>query len=85
MPEFLYCYFYSMKFDIVVGNPPYNVGKTMQIYPKFYLWARKNCDRLSMIFPSAWQNPKTMNGLNLMNTKDVKYDKQIVSIDNIPL
>ena len=72
-----------MKFDICVGNPPYNVGKTMQIYPKFYLWARKNCDRLSMIFPSGWQNPKTMHGLNLMNTKDVKYDKQIVSIDNI--
>lgn len=38
---------------------------------------------MSMIFPTGWQDPKTMNGLNLMNTKDVKYDKQIVSIDNI--
>ena len=73
----------NMRWSIIVGNPPYNVGKTMQIYPKFYLWARKNCDRLSMIFPSGWQNPKTMHGLGLMNTKDVKYDKQIVSIDNI--
>ena len=27
MPEFLYCYFYSMKFDICVGNPPYGGKK----------------------------------------------------------
>ena len=38
---------------------------------------------MSMIFPSAWQEPKIKNGLQHMNTEDVKYDKQIVSIDNI--
>ena len=47
------------------------------------MWARKNCDQMSMIFPSAWQEPKIKNGLQHMNTEDVKYDKQIVSIDNI--
>ena len=84
-PEFLYCYFYSMKFDICVGNPPYQGqgGSQSQIYPVFYLWARKNCDQMSMIFPSAWQDPKSGNGLKSMNTPEIKYDKQIVSIDNL--
>ena len=83
MPEFLYCYFYTMKFDICVGNPPYNKGKLIQIYPHFYLWARKNCDQMSMIFPTGWQEVKSSSGLSIMNTPDVKYDKQIVCIDNI--
>ena len=38
---------------------------------------------MSMIFPSAWQEAKVMNGIGLMNTEDVKYDRQIVYIDNI--
>ena len=71
-----------MNFSCIVGNPPYNKGNT-QIYPLFYLWAKKNCDQVSMIFPSAWQDPKSGNGLKSMNTPEIKYDKQIVSIDNI--
>ena len=31
MPEFLYCYFYSMKFDICVGNPPYSKNLHLKI------------------------------------------------------
>ena len=38
---------------------------------------------MSMIFPTGWQELKIKNGLQHMNTEDVKYDKQIVSIDNI--
>ena len=38
---------------------------------------------MSMIFPSAWQDPKSGNGLKSMNTPEIKYDKQIVSIDNL--
>lgn len=72
-----------MKFEVIVGNPPYQVANHQQIYPKFYLWARNNCNIMSMIFPSGWQEPKKQNGLVLMNNSDVKYDKQIVSIDNI--
>ena len=71
-----------MKFDVIVGNPPYN-NRKMQIYPLFYLWAKDNCDYMSMIFPTGWQEPKGGNGLKFMNTPEVKYDKQIVSIDNI--
>lgn len=72
----------DMKFDIIVGNPPYNKEKH-QIYPIFYKWAIQNSDYVSMIFPSGWQEPKVMHGLSLMNTKEIKYDKQIVYIDNI--
>ena len=71
-----------MKFQICVGNPPYNKGNT-QLYPLFYLWAKEHCNMMSMIFPQAWQEAKVMNGIGLMNTKEVKYDKQIVYIDNI--
>ena len=38
---------------------------------------------MSMIFPSSWQDPKSGNGLRSMNTPEIKYDKQIVSIDNL--
>ena len=68
--------------DCIIGNPPYNKDKH-QIYPLFYLWAKKHCNEMSMIFPSGWQDAKTMHGLGLMNTEDVKYDRQIVSINNI--
>lgn len=72
----------DMKFDVIVGNPPYNKEKH-QIYPIFYKWAIQNSDYVSMIFPSGWQEPKVMHGVGLMNTKEIKYDKQIVYIDNI--
>ena len=72
-----------MKFEVIVGNPPYQLVNHQQIYPKFYLWAKDHCNIMSMIFPTGWQEPKDSNGLRLMNNSDVKYDKQIVSIDNI--
>lgn len=73
----------NMHWSIIVGNPPYQGVNHQQIYPQFYLWSRKNCNQMSMIFPSNWQKAIYKNGLKLMNTEDVKYDKQIVSIDNI--
>lgn len=72
-----------MKFEVIVGNPPYQGVNHQQIYPKFYLWARNNCNMMSMIFPISWQYVKIMHGLGLMNTPEVKRDKQIVYIDNI--
>ena len=72
-----------MKFEVIVGNPPYQGVNHQQIYPKFYLWARNNCNIMSMIFPTGWRSPKKFHGLGIMNNSDVKYDKQIVYIDDI--
>ena len=51
----------GMKFDVVVGNPPFskaNEGKTankkpVALYPKFYKWAVENADVVAMIIPSS--------------------------------
>lgn len=66
---------------ICVGNPPYQGINHQQIYPKIYVWAIKYCDEVCMIFPTGWMEAKNANGLKLMNTKEIKKDHQIVSID----
>ncbi|MEO6761575.1 MAG: DEAD/DEAH box helicase family protein [Candidatus Saccharimonadales bacterium] len=72
-----------MRFDAVVGNPPYDNGSGQQIYTDFYLSARQVANNVSMIFPIGWQSPKTANNLGKLNNKDIKEDSQIVKIDNI--
>jgi len=72
-----------MKFNAVVGNPPYDGGNGQQIYTDFYLSARKLADNISMIFPIGWQGPKNANNLGKLNTKEIKEDPQIVKIDNL--
>ncbi len=72
-----------IKFDAVVGNPPYDGGNGQQIYTDFYLTARQVANSVSMIFPIGWQGPKNANNLGKLNTKEVKEDPQIVKIDNI--
>lgn len=72
----------DMKFDVVIGNPPYQGDNHQQLYPDFYLQARKCANQACMIFPTGWQEPKTANGLGKLNKEDVKHDKQIVVIDN---
>ncbi len=71
-----------MKFDFVIGNPPYQGDNHQQLYPDFYLQARKCANQACMIFPTGWQEPKTANGLGKLNKEDIKHDKQIVIIDN---
>lgn len=71
-----------MKFDYCIGNPPYQGDNHMQLYPSFYLAGKQIADCVDMIFPTGWQEPKTAKNLKLMNTADVKEDKQIVLIDN---
>lgn len=72
----------DMKFTAVVGNPPYQGDNHQQIYPFFYLAARKIGEYVSLIFPTGWQEPKNANNLSLLNNKDIKQDKQIIKIDN---
>lgn len=72
----------EMKISAIVGNPPYD-HNNQQIYTKFYLLAQKLAKTLCMIFPSKWQRPGGgKNLLDLMNTEEVKKDRQIVFIDN---
>lgn len=72
-----------MKFDAVVGNPPYQGNNHQQIYPYFYLAARKTSNNyVSLIFPTGWQEPKNANNLSKLNNAEIKADRQIISIDN---
>lgn len=72
-----------MKFDAVVGNPPYQGNNHQQIYPYFYLAARKTSNNyVSLIFPTGWQEPKNANNLSKLNNPEIKADRQIIHIDN---
>lgn len=73
----------DMKFDAVVGNPPYNGANGQQIYPNFYVQGKEIGMNLCMIFPVGWQEPKNANNLSVLNKEEIKTDQQIVYIDNI--
>lgn len=73
----------EMKFDVVIGNPPYQSETKKLLYPSFYLSAREVGKTVDLIFPTGWQEPKNNNGLEKLNNEKIKYDKQIVSINNI--
>ena len=74
-------HFGNMKFDVVIGNPPYQEGN-YQIYTDFYVNAIKQANYVCLIFPTGWQQFKTANGLKKMNDIKIKRDNQIVHIDN---
>ena len=72
-----------IKFEAIVGNPPYQGVNHQQIYPYFYLISIKISSKyVSLIFPTGWQEPKNANNLSKLNNEEVKSDKQIVKIDN---
>lgn len=70
-----------MKFDFRIGNPPYQNGK-QQIYPAFYVSSQQISNCVELIFPTGWQDPKSANGLKIVNNTAIKEDRQIVFIDN---
>jgi len=72
----------QMKFNAIVGNPPYQSDAKQQIYTDFYLLSREIGDIVSLIFPTGWQEPKNANNLAKLNNENIKKDKQIVFIDN---
>ena len=71
-----------MKFNAIIGNPPYQGEAKQQIYADFYLLSQQLGDVVSLIFPIGWQEPKSANNLSKLNNATVKKDKQIVFIDN---
>jgi len=73
----------DMKFDSVVGNPPYNGENGQQIYPFFYVQGKEIGNHICLIFPTGWQEPKNANNLRLLNNEEIKTDHKIVYIDNI--
>ena len=74
----------QMKFNAVVGNPPYQGNARVQLYPTFYQLAIQLGEIVTLIFPTGWQKPcaPTAKGLFKMNNPETKADKQIVFIDN---
>ena len=76
------CWEENMKFDIIIGNPPYQLGRR-QIYADFYRMAVDLEPKLlCMIFPIGWQKANNTNGLKQLNNEHYKRDPHIVSIDN---
>ena len=87
--ELLSCKFWGingneMKFNAIVGNPPYQGNSSAQLYPLFYLLSIELGEIVTLIFPTGWQKPcaPTAKGLARMNKPEIKNDRQIVLIDN---
>ena len=72
-----------MKFDFIIGNPPYQGDNHQQLYPDFYVVARECGDNVEMIFPTGWREPKSANNLSKLNKPEIKEDRQIVRIDDV--
>lgn len=72
----------DMKFDVIIGNPPYRSGRR-QVYADFYkLAVDLNPELLCMVFPIGWQKPHNHNGLGRINNAFYKHDPHIVSLDH---
>lgn len=71
----------DVKFDAVVGNPPYQDGND-QVYASFAKSSIELSDLVSLIFPTGWQKPTGVNGLSAINTKEFKHSGHIVKVDN---
>ncbi len=72
----------DMKFDVIIGNPPYRSGRR-QVYADFYkLAVDLDPELLCMVFPIGWQKPHNHNGLGRINNAFYKRDPHIVSLDH---
>lgn len=72
----------GMKFDVIIGNPPYRSGRR-QVYAEFYkLAVDLDPELVCMVFPIGWQKPHNHNGLGQINNEIYKRDPHIVSLDH---
>lgn len=72
----------NMKFDVIISNPPYQLGRR-QIYADFYkLAVDLDPELLCMVFPQGWQKSHNHNGLGQLNNAKYKRDPHLTSIDN---
>ena len=51
----------NMKFDVVVGNPPYQDGKDKTFFQKFVNASLAMSDTVAMIIPATWTAPSGKN------------------------
>lgn len=61
--------FNTMKFDVVIGNPPYNKGMDLDFVDLGYKLSKKN---VCMITPAKWQTAKTVRK---MASKNINYEQ----------
>ncbi len=79
-----------MKFDIVIGNPPYNDGerddashKLWPVFIEFGLSATKAGGVLSFITPSSWQTAsQDVKGLSILNDIFKKRNLLYANVDS---
>ena len=68
-----------MKFDVVVGNPPFSkVGEGKQagkgginLYPPFYKWAVENAKQVAMVMPTSEKKTSLKEHNNLLSKANI--------------
>ena len=83
-------YFKVKKFDIIIGNPPYNEELTKvgakPLYNKFIEYYVDKCELLTFIVPSRWfSGGKGLDKFRdmMLNRKDIKYIKHFEDASKI--
>lgn len=64
-----------MKFDIVIGNPPYQNGENSHFYKQFVDIAKSRADTVAMVVPSSYfGNTSSFNNLQFYSYKGLNFE-----------